>query len=93
MAVKEIDISIPTEWSDVKLKKWLELQKELENYKDDQEAVSALMLYHLCGIQPEYIAGMQVITYNEIQNDLANFVNNVEDIPLQKFIMIDGIWI
>ena len=90
MAVKEIELSVPTQWSDIKLKKWLELQKELDNYKDDEEAISALMLYHLCGLPPEYVAGMAVQDYMEIKNDLANFINNV-DLPLQRFITIDGV--
>jgi hypothetical protein len=91
MAVKEIELSVPTEWSDIKLKKWLELQKELDNYKDDEEAISALMLYHLCGLPPEYVAGLSIDDYVMIKTELANFINNVEDIPLQKFIYIDGV--
>ena len=90
MAVKEIELNVPTEWSDIKLKKWLELQKELENYKDDEEAISALMLYHLCGLQPEYAGGIAVDDYITIKTDIANFINNV-DLPLQKFIYIDGV--
>jgi hypothetical protein len=88
--IKEIQISIPTTWSDVKLKKWLELQKEVDNYKDDEDAVSALMLYHLCGLSPEYASGIAVDDYVMIRNDIANFINNV-DLPFQRFIYIDGV--
>ena len=91
MAIKEIELSVPTQWSDIKLKKWLELQKELENYKDDKEAVSALMLYHLCGLPPEHAAGISIDNYNAIKTELTNFINNVDEISLQKFIWIDGI--
>ena len=90
MAIKEIELKIPTSYSDIKLKKWLELQKELINYQDNEEAVTALMLFHLCGLQPEYISSMPVDTYMEIRNELSNFINNV-DLPLQKFIYIDGV--
>jgi hypothetical protein len=90
MAIKEIELKIPTSYSDIKLKKWLELQKELVNYQDNEEAVTALMLFHLCGLQPEYISSMPVDTYMEIRNELSNFINNV-DLPLQKFIYIDGV--
>lgn len=90
MAVKEINISVPTEWGDVKLKKWLELQKELINYEGDEEAITALMLFHLCGLQPEYVSGMPIDTYMEIRTDLANFINKTE-LDLQKFIKIDGV--
>lgn len=88
--IKEIEISVPTTWSDVKLKKWLELQKEVDNYKDDEDAVSALMLYHLCGLSPEYASGIAVDDYVMIKTDIANFINNV-DLPLQRFIYIDGV--
>ena len=88
--IKEIDIIVPTQWSDVKLKKWLELQKEIVNYEDDEDAVTALMLFHLCGLQPEYVAGMHVDTYMEIRNDLVNFINKT-DLDLQRFIYIDGV--
>lgn len=90
MAVKEIQLNVPTEWSDIKLKKWLELQKELENYKDDEEATSALMLFHLCGLPPEYATSIAVDDYMGIKTELANFINNAE-LPLQRFIYIDGV--
>jgi hypothetical protein len=90
MAIKELELSIPTSYADITLKKWLELQKELVNYEGDEEAVNALMFYHLCGLEPEYVRNIPVNSYAEIRNTLASFINNVE-LPLQKFIMIDGI--
>jgi hypothetical protein len=50
-----LTIEVPTTWGDVKLKQYLALMADLENYKDDEEAQTALMLLHLCGIQPEYL--------------------------------------
>lgn len=90
MAIKELELSIPTSYADISLKKWLELQKELVNYQDDEEAVNALMFYHLCGLEPEYVRNIPVNSYAEIRNTLASFINNVE-LPLQKFITIDGV--
>ena len=46
----EITLKVPTSYSDISLKQYLALQKEMENYKDDEEAVTAVMLYHLCGL-------------------------------------------
>ncbi len=45
--IKEIEISVPTSYGDITLKKWIELQKEIKNYEGDDDAITALMLYHL----------------------------------------------
>lgn len=90
MAVKELELSVPTSYADISLKKWLELQKQLVNYQDDEDAVTALMLYHLCGLEPKYTNALGVDNYVEIKTQLANFINDVE-LPLQRFITIDGV--
>lgn len=87
---KEIEIKIPTSYADVNLKKWLELQKDIKAYEDNDEAVSAVMLYHLCGLDANYLKALPVETYNEIKNDLNQFISNVQ-LPLQRFIQIDGV--
>lgn len=88
--IKEIEISVPTSYSDISLKKWLNLQKEMKNYEGDTEAVTALILYHLCGLQLEYIKGLSMDGYSEIKNELASFMQNVE-LPLQRFIKIGDV--
>ena len=35
---KEIEITVPTDYSAVSLKKYLKIQEDLETYKDDKEA-------------------------------------------------------
>lgn len=90
MAVKELELSVPTSYADISLKKWLTLQKEIVNYEDNEEAVTALMLYHLCGLEPKYSNGLSIESYTEIKIQLANFINDV-DLPLQRFITIDGV--
>ena len=45
MAIKEIELKVPTSYADITLKQWIELQNELEAYKDDGDAVTALMLW------------------------------------------------
>ena len=87
---KEIELTIPTDWAGVTLKKYLALRADIEAYKDDEEAVSAVMLLHLCGLQPNYLKSIPLDTYNEIKSTLTSFINNI-DLPLQKFITIDGI--
>lgn len=88
--VQEITLSIPQSYSDIKLNKWLELQKEMDNYKDDQDAVNALILYHLCGLDIKWIGGLEIGAYESIIADLNKFLNNT-DLPLHQFVTIDGV--
>jgi uncharacterized protein (UPF0248 family) len=88
--IKEIEIKVPTDWTGISLKKYLELQTDLETYKDDDAAVTAIMLYHLCGLDLKYLNAIPVETYSEIRDTLALFTNGM-DIPLKRVINIDGI--
>ncbi len=88
--VKEIEIKIPTSYGDISLKKWLDLQKDINNYKDNDEAIGAVMIYHLCGLDASYLKSLPVDTYNTIRDELNNFLGNV-DLPLKRFVTIDGI--
>jgi hypothetical protein len=85
--VKEITLTIPTDWSSVTLKKYLTLQKDMLNYADDEEAQTALMLSHLCGLNAEYINSLSIEDYNTVRVALEGFVNNTE-YPLQKIIKV-----
>ena len=44
---KTIKVLALTEWKDVTLKKYLHMMADIEAYKDDEDAVTALMLHHL----------------------------------------------
>jgi len=88
--IKELEIKVPTDWTGISLKKYLELQADLETYKDDDAAVTAIMLYHLCGLDLKYLNAIPVETYSEIRDTLALFTNGM-DIPLKRLINIDGI--
>ena len=87
---KEVKIIVPTDWSAVTLKKYLELKKDMKAYEEDSDAVLACMFHHLCDFPVEYIKGLRHDTYNQIVNDLVSFLNKIE-YPLQKIINIDGI--
>lgn len=86
--VKEITLTIPTDWSGVSLKKYLTLQKDMKNYGDDEEAQTALMLSHLCGLDAEYIKSLSIEDYNTVRMTLEGFITNTE-YPLQKIIKVD----
>ena len=88
--VQELTLKIPTSYADITLKKWLELQTELENYKDNEEAITALLMYHLCGLDPKYLKSISIDDYSLIKQDLESFIANT-DLPLQKFVTVGGI--
>jgi hypothetical protein len=66
------------------------MQGELENYRDNEEAQIAIMLLHLCKIQPEYLRGLSAESYNLLKAKLSQFVSP-DGIELERFITIDGI--
>ena len=88
--VKELTLNIPTSYSGITLKKWLELQKELENYKDNPEAITAVIFYHLCGLDPLELKGLSLDDYTNIKAEIEAFIGETQ-LPLQKFVTIDGV--
>lgn len=88
--IKEIELKVPTSYADISLKKWLTLQKEMKNYEGNDDAISALLLFHLCGLDPAYLKGIAVEHYNQIKTELGSFLQKIE-LPLQRFITIDGV--
>lgn len=90
MALKEIELNIPTDWSSVSLKKFLALQKDIKNYEGNDEAITALTFYHLCDIKPEWLKGLDVEAFNEIKTLLGNFVGDTKS-ELKRFVTIDGV--
>jgi hypothetical protein len=87
---QEIKIEVPTKWSAVSLKKYLDLRKDLDTYAGEEEAITACLFHHLCDFPLEYIQQLNIDTYIAIRQDLISFFNNI-DLPLQKFITIDGV--
>jgi hypothetical protein len=87
---QEIKIEVPTKWSAVSLKQYLALRKDLDTYAGEEEAITACLFHHLCKFPLEYIQQLNIDTYIAIKKDLVTFFNNV-DLPLQKFITIDGV--
>lgn len=83
-------IEIPDSWKDITLKKYLELQHDLENYKDDEEAQAALLLYHLCGLNATQTQLLNKETYDQLISTISQFMQK-QDVELQRFVMIDGV--
>ena len=88
--VQELEISLPTSWKDITLKKYLALQKELKNYEDNPDAQNAIIMHTLCNIQPEILFSMAVEDYRMIQSELQWFAKN-DNQELQRFVTINGV--
>ena len=86
---KQITLTIPTDWDGVSLKKYLNLQKELKNYEDNDEAKFAVLLSELCGLPAEYIKGLSVTDFNYLKLELSQFLGR-NDYPLQRIIKWKG---
>ena len=88
--IKELEISLPTSWADINLKKYLALQKELKNYEDSEEAQNAIIMHTLCNIEPDVLHSMAIEDYRMIQSELQWFTKT-DNLELQRFVTIDGI--
>ena len=88
--VQEINLKVPTSYSDISLKKYLELQKELKNYEGEEDASTAIMLYHLCGIEPNWLNSISIEDYGTLNKELSAFVSNTE-LPLQHIVDVNGV--
>ncbi len=86
---KTIQIELPKSWEDVTLKKYLELQHDLENHKDDNLAQFHFALYHLCGIDVNMINSLTKESIDKLKEAFNTLVANQES-PLQRIITIDG---
>ncbi len=84
-----LTIEVPTSWADITLKQYLAMQSEIENYKDDEEAQVACMLYHLCNLSPVYMKGLSVDAYNLLKEKLNAFVSP-DGIELKRIITLNG---
>lgn len=87
---KTLTLEIPTSWKDVTLKQYLALQADMEAYRDDEEAQTALMLHHLCGLDAQYLKQLSAESYNRVRAKLNEFISP-ETIELTKFVTIDGV--
>jgi len=87
---QEITINLPQSWKDVTLRKYLELQRDLENHNDDPMAQFHYTMHHLCGINVDVILSMTNESHEKIKRSLDALMLN-QEVPLQRLITIDGI--
>lgn len=87
---KEIKITVPNDYSAITLKKYLQMQKDLKVYEDDEEAKLATLFYHLCGVEPGVMQQIDAATFIQIKEQLLSFVAT-EKFDLIPFVNINGV--
>jgi hypothetical protein len=87
---KELKIEVPTQWSAVTLRDYLALRKDMETYKDNEEAMFACLLHHLCHFPVEYLQQLDIDTYLAIKGDVLKFFNDT-NLTLKRTVTIDGV--
>jgi len=88
---KQIEITVPKDWSAISYRKYLKLQKDLENYKDEEGGYETTLLYHLVGITPAMLKKLDKGLIDDITNDLSGFLNKSEEYELQRTITIGDV--
>lgn len=88
--MQQLQLEIPQSWSDIPLKKYLELQNDIKNYDGDDDAQTAALFHHLCGLDAKLVNGLSVRDYEVLKGELNSFMSTIE-LPLQRFITIDGV--
>jgi len=87
---KEVKIVVPTNYSAVTLRKYLRIQKDLNDYSDNKEAQDAFLVWNLCGLTPEITNALDNETLQSIVQDLQGFLQKT-DFELQRIVEIDGV--
>jgi len=66
------------------------LQKDIEIYKDDEEATNAALFYHICGIEPKVLQQLDTETFTKVKSQLYSFLGNINFL-LQRTITFEGV--
>ena len=75
---EQFEVSVPQGWDDITLRQYLNLQKDLEDYKDDTKAQEAFLLLHLCGLDSDKIQRLTTESYNELIQTITKLFQNRE---------------
>ena len=86
----EVKINVPTNWSGITLEKYLEFQRDVKVYGDEESGYVAALLHHFCGIGTNILPQLDTDIYIRIKTDLIGFIGDTS-LPLQRFITVDGV--
>ena len=87
---KQIEITVPNDYSAVTLKQYLKLQEDLKNYEDDVEAQDAFLIYNLTGMTPDMLVELDEKTISGIRTDLTKMLSK-QDYTITRLLKIDDV--
>lgn len=87
---ENLKIQMPTLWKDISLGKWLIIQKDLENYKDEPNAQLHILIHHFTGLEIDDIIRLTKTSYNDLKERIERF-ESPDDLELIRFWTIDGV--
>lgn len=87
---QQLTITVPNNYSAIPLRKYLQMQRDLKVYEDDEEAKLATLFYHLCNVEPGILSKIDTATFTKIKNQLLSFVSQ-EEFDLIPFVTINGV--
>jgi hypothetical protein len=87
---KIIELTVPESWSDITLDTYLKMVNEIKSYEGEEEAQTAVAIYHLCGLDAEQLSRISTESFLSLRNSLAEFMNN-KKFELQQFVNIGGV--
>jgi hypothetical protein len=86
----KVDIVVPQNWSAITLKNYLDFQKDVKIYGEEESGYVACLFHHLCKVEPQHLMQLPTTLLNQIKEDLVQFVGDTEH-PLQRIIKVDGV--
>lgn len=87
---KQIEITVPHDFSAITLKQYIQFQKDMEANEGDTEAQDAFLVYNLTGMTPNMVKELDSGTISKIRTDLTKLLQKT-DYDIQRLITIDGV--
>lgn len=87
---KQIEITVPNDFSAITLKQYVQFQKDMDTHEGDSKAQDAFLVYNLTGMTPDMVKELDANTISGIRKDLTKLLQKT-DYPLQRNITIEGV--
>ena len=75
---KQIEITVPNDFSAISLKQYVQLQKDLDTHEGDTEAQDAFLVYNLTGITPDMVKELDSDVISKIRGDLTKLLGKTD---------------
>lgn len=86
----DLEIKVPKNWKGVTLRKYLELIRDMEVYKDTPQAIDAALFHHLGGVDPKYVSKLDISIYTDIRDKYYKLMK-IQDMDLTRRFYHKGI--